>query len=214
MNRHVDDFLQREEKWKNELSKLREIMLDCMLTEEYKWKQPCYSFQQKNILILGGFKNHCVISFFKGALLSDHAYILEKPGENSRHTRFIRIKSIESIIQLEETIRAYIFEAIEIEKAGLSVPPLSPGDLELVEELYQKFNENPSLKKAFFSLTPGRQRAYNLFISSSKQASTRFARIEKYTQRILDGKGINDCVCGLSKKMPSCDGSHKQLTTN
>ena len=162
MNPNVDDFLQREEKWKNELNKLRVIMLDCMLTEEFKWKQPCYSFQQKNIIILGGFKDHCVVSFFKGALLSDHANILEKPGENSRHTRFIRIKSVEDIIKLEETIRAYIFEAIEIEKAGLSVPALSPEELELVEELHQKFNENPALKKAFFALTPGRQRAYHV----------------------------------------------------
>jgi uncharacterized protein YdeI (YjbR/CyaY-like superfamily) len=211
MNPNVDDFLQREERWKNEISMLRRILLDCMLTEEYKWKQPCYTFQQKNVAILGGFKEFCVLSFFKGALLSDSDNLLEKQGENSQSGRILRFKNVEQIIAVESSIRNYIFEAIEIERTGIKMPARAPEDLIFVDELLEKLEANPILKKAFYALTPGRQRAYNMFITASKQPNTRYARINKYTKRILDGKGMNDCVCGLSKKMPGCDGSHKVL---
>lgn len=211
MNPNVDDFLQREERWKNELSLLRSILLDCMLTEAFKWKQPCYTFQQKNVAILGGFKEFCVLSFFKGALLSDTDNLLEKQGENTQSGRIMRFTNVEQISAVEASIRSYIFEAIEIERAGLKLPERAPEDLIFVDELLEKLDANPTLKKAFYALTPGRQRAYNMFIASSKQANTRYARIDKYTTRILDGKGINDCICGLSKKMPGCDGSHKIL---
>lgn len=193
------------------MAELRTILLDCDLTEEWKWRSPCYTFQGSNIAIIGGFKTHCVLSFFKGALLQDPEGILEKPGENSQAARVIRFTRKREIQEKESSLQAYIFEAIEVEKAGLSIDFKEKNELVLVEELLHKFEELPAFKTAFEALTPGRQRGYNLFFSAGKQSQTRTSRIEKYLQRILDGKGINDCVCGLSSKMPSCDGSHKYI---
>jgi uncharacterized protein YdeI (YjbR/CyaY-like superfamily) len=147
----------------------------------------------------------------KGALLSDTENLLVKPGENSQSGRFLRFKSLEEIIAAEPIIKAYVFEAIEVEKAGLKVAPRDPEAEPLIAELTQRFKENPTLKTAFEALTPGRQRAYNMFFNAAKQSATRLSRIDSYTERILNKKGINDCVCGLSKRMPGCDGSHKQL---
>jgi uncharacterized protein YdeI (YjbR/CyaY-like superfamily) len=211
MNPKVDLYFENLEKWKPELEKLRMILLDCMLTEELKWGSPCYSFQKKNLILIGGFKDNCVISFIKGALLSDTKGILSKPGENSQSSRIIRFTNVKEISKLESTIKAYIFESIENEKAGLKVELKKTTEYEFPEELEAKFKKNAALKKAFSALTPGRQRGYLLFFTAAKQSETRTTRIEKYTDRILKGIGINDCVCGLSKKMPSCDGSHKSL---
>lgn len=211
MNPSVDEFLEKIDKWQSELSLVRNILLDCQLVETIKWGQPCYMLNKTNVVILANFKESCAVSFLKGALLSDSENLLVKPGENSQSGRFLRFKSEEEIRALEPIIKSYIFEAIEIEKAGLKIPQRAVDSEPISSELLQRFEENPALKNAFESLTPGRQRAYNMFFSAAKQAATRFSRIDSYTERILNKKGMNDCVCGLSKKMPGCDGSHKQL---
>jgi uncharacterized protein YdeI (YjbR/CyaY-like superfamily) len=211
MNPSVDEFLEKIDKWQSELSLLRNILLDCQLVETIKWGQPCYMLNKTNVVILANFKESCAVSFLKGALLSDSENLLVKPGENSQSGRFLRFKSEEEIRALEPIIKSYIFEAIEIEKAGLKIPQRAVDSEPIPSELLQRFEENPALKNAFESLTPGRQRAYNMFFTAAKQSATRLSRINSYTDRILNKKGMNDCVCGLSKRMPGCDGSHKQL---
>jgi uncharacterized protein YdeI (YjbR/CyaY-like superfamily) len=211
MNPKVDAYFSKLKQWQEELEQLRSIILDCGLTEELKWGSPCYTYDEKNVVILGGFKNNCVISFLKGVLLSDTDKLLVAPGENSQSARIIRFTNVKEIVKLKKTIKAYIYEAVEVDKVGLKVDMEKSKNFELPNELLSKFKTQPKLKNAFQSLTPGRQRAYVMFFSDSKNSNTREARIEKYTKRILDGKGMNDCVCGLSKKMPGCDGSHKFL---
>jgi uncharacterized protein YdeI (YjbR/CyaY-like superfamily) len=211
MNSKVDAYIDNASKWKKELEVLRAILLDCGLTEELKWGSPCYSFKKSNVAIIGELKDSCVLSFFKGALLQDANGILSKPGENSQHARLIRFTNVNTILDLKSVLKAYIFEAIEVEKAGLKIDSSESKQLGIPEEFQHKINENPSLKTAFEALTPGRQRAYLIYFSAAKQSKSRVARIEKYTQRILSGKGINDCTCGVSKKMPGCDGSHKYI---
>lgn len=210
-NPEVDVFFENIKQWKAELEQLRIILIDCGLTEDLKWKQPCYSFKEKNICIIGGFKDFCVLSFFKGVLLQDSAGILVQQGENTQSARIVKITELEQIATLKATLKAYIFEAIEVEKAGLEVPFKSNDELVLVEELQTKLDADATFRAAFTALTPGRQRAYNLYFSGAKQAKSRLDRIEKYTPKILSGKGINDCTCGHSKRMPTCDGSHKYL---
>jgi uncharacterized protein YdeI (YjbR/CyaY-like superfamily) len=161
--------------------------------------------------MLGNFKDNCVISFFKGSLLQDSEGFLSKPGENSQVFRIIRFKTMYDFINVEPFLKAYIFEAIEIEKSGAKLPTLDISTIEIPEELTQNFKENEQFKKAFESLTPGRQRAYIMFFAAAKNVQTRFDRIEKFKNQIMDGKGMNDCTCGLSRKMPACDGSHKIL---
>jgi uncharacterized protein YdeI (YjbR/CyaY-like superfamily) len=211
MNPKVDDFISNAKKWQPEIEQLRMVLLDCGLTEEFKWRTPCYSFQGNNVVLIGSFKEYCALSFFKGTLLQDSNEILSKPGENSQAVRFFKFTNLQEIQELKPIIKNYIYEAIEIEKAGLKVIFKSNTELELVEELQIALDKNPSLKTAFKALTPGRQRAYNLYFSAPKQSKTREARIENYIPRILNGKGFNDCICGLSKKMPNCDGSHKYI---
>jgi uncharacterized protein YdeI (YjbR/CyaY-like superfamily) len=213
-NPAIDVFIEKQEKWKDELSLLREIILECGLTEEFKWRGPCYSYQKSNLLIIGGFKEHCVLSYFKGVLLKDEAKLLVKPGENSQSARFLKFKSVNEILELKDLIKAYIFEAIELEKEGAKVEFTESKEFDLPEELLEKFKEFPELKKAFEKLTIGRQRAYIIHFNGTKQSKTKIARIEKYIPRIMIGKGFNDCVCGLSKKMPGCDGSHRELKSN
>jgi uncharacterized protein YdeI (YjbR/CyaY-like superfamily) len=207
----VDEFLLNAKRWPKELIQLRRIILDCGLTEEFKWQNPCYTYQGSNIIIIGEFKDYCAFSFFKGVLLADVEKLLVKPGENSQSTRLFKFKHVTEILQLEPIIRTYIFEALEIEKTGLKVELKSNSELVFPDELIQKMSGDPEFKKAFESLTPGRQRAYTMFFTSTQSSSTRKNRIEKYVGRILISKGINDCICGLSKRMPSCDGSHKFL---
>lgn len=211
MNPKVDDFLSKLNKWKAEIEAIRNILVDCPLTEELKWGQPCYTYQNKNVIIVANFKEYCAISFLKGVLLHDEENLLVSPGENSQSVKYLRFTNLQEIYQSEKLIKAYVYEAIELEKAGIAVPKKDNNELNLVEELITAFKKNPSLKKAFEALTPGRQRAYNMFFEGAKQSKTRETRIEKYTPQILNGKGINDCTCGLSKKYPYCDGSHKEL---
>jgi uncharacterized protein YdeI (YjbR/CyaY-like superfamily) len=191
MNRKVDVYLSKLEKWKKELEKLRMILLDCMLTEELKWGCPCYSFQHTNIAIIGGLKGYCVLSFFKGSLLNDNEGILVKPGENTQTVRLIRFTGIKQIAEMEPILKAYINEAIEIEEAGLK-PLLKKRPEAIPLEFQKRLDKNRVLKTAFEAFTPGRQRAYILYFSAPKQSKTRESRIEKYTPRILDGKGLNE----------------------
>jgi uncharacterized protein YdeI (YjbR/CyaY-like superfamily) len=213
MNEKVETYLSELKQWKEEISTLRNIVVDCGLIEDYKWRGPCYTYAKSNILILGGFKEHCVISFLKGVLLKDEAEILVKPGENSQSARFMKFRSLSEINKNKDLIKSYIFEAIELEKAGAKVEFTESKEFEFPEELLEKFKEMPLLKKAFEALTIGRQRAYIIHFTGTKISKTRIVRIEKFIPRILSGKGFNDCVCGLSKKMPGCDGSHKFLKT-
>ena len=210
-NPQVDDFLDKAKKWQAEMTLLRELVLECDLTEEFKWRQPCYTFNGKNVLFVSAFKDSCVLAFFKGALLADPSTILTRAGENTQGMRMIRFTNCEQVKALRTEIKQYIFEAIEIEKAGLKVSKTDVASPAYPAELVEVFDKNTELQGAFEKLTPGRQSAYILHFSSAKQAETRLSRIEKLIPRILNGKGIDDCICGLSKRMPSCDGSHKFL---
>ena len=209
MNPKVDLFLSKVKKWQQELETLRSIILDCQLTEELKWGVPCYTFNDANVVLIHGFKEYCAIGFFKGALLQDTDGILIQQGENSQSARQIRYTGMDEIIEKQAVLKAYIFEAIEVEKAGLKVDYKKTSDYNIPQEFQTILNEMPELKTAFHALTPGRQRAYLLYFADPKQSKTRTARVEKYIQQILDGKGLTDCTCGLSRKMPYCDGSHK-----
>lgn len=177
--------------WQEELKELRRIILDCGLTEEVKWGVPCYTFQQSNILILSAFNENCVLSFLKGALLQDAHSLLEKPGENTQAARVIRFTDVREIRKIETILKAYIFEALEVEKAGLTFEFKEQPE-PIPEELQYKLTENPEFKTAFEALTPGRQRGYILYFSAPKQSKTRKSRIEKCTPKILDGKGLHD----------------------
>lgn len=191
-NRKVDGFLKKAKTWKEEYEQLRNIVLDCELTEEFKWMHPCYTFEDKNIVLIHGFKNYCALLFHKGSLLKDTHGILVQQTENVQAARQIRFTSVQEIVELEPILKDYIHEAIEVEKAGLTVDFQKNTELTIPEELQHKFDEIPQLKTAFEALTPGRQRAYILYISKAKQAKTRESRVEKYIENILDGKGLND----------------------
>ena len=192
MNPKVDFYFDKAKKWQKELEKLRIIILDCQLTEELKWGVPCYMFQKSNIVLIHTFKEYCAILFFKGALLNDTLGILIQQTENTQSTRQIRFTKTTEIIEQESIIKAYIFEAVEVEKAGLKVDLKKDTELQFTDELKNKFAKNAQLKTAFNALTPGRQRGYNLYFSAPKQSKTRESRIEKYTLQILNGKGLND----------------------
>ncbi|MCV9885074.1 DUF1801 domain-containing protein [Metabacillus halosaccharovorans] len=211
LNPKVDDFLSEAKTWKEEFVKLREIVLGCELTEEFKWMHPCYTLNGKNIVLIHGFKDYCALLFHKGALLKDAEKILIQQTENVQSARQIWFTNLQEIAEMESTIKAYIQEAIEVEKAGLEVKVEKNKEIIIPEELQTKFDELPALKTAFEALTPGRQRAYILHFTQPKQAKTRESRIMKSIERILIGKGLNDCICGLSKRMPNCDGSHKNI---
>lgn len=210
MNIKVGSYISKLKTWKAEMEALRAILHAFPLTEELKWGKPCYAFENSNIIIIQGFKEYCGLLFFKGALLKDVKGLLVKPGENTQGGRLIKFKTIQEITKLKASIKSYIKEAIEVEKLGLKIEPMEK-ELVLPDELLAIFKKNAPFKKAFNALTPGRQRAYNMFFTAAKQSATRETRIEKYKKQILDGKGINDCTCGLSQKMPYCDGSHRQL---
>ena len=209
MNPKVDAFLSKAIKWQEEMEKLRMIILDCGLTEELKWGCPCYTFQNSNIVLIHGFKDYCAILFIKGVLLLDTECILIQQTKNVQAGRQIRFSDISEIVALEVVLKAYVYEAVEVEKAGLEVEFKKNSEQVFPEEFQHKLDEMPTLKIAFDALTPGRQRAYIFCFSEPKQSKTRESRVEKYIPRILNGKGLNDCVCGLSKKQPNCDGSHK-----
>ena len=191
-NPKVDGFLRKAKKWKEEFEKLRAIVLDCGLTEDFKWMHPCYTFDNKNIVIIHGFKDYCALLFHKGALLQDPHGILIQQTENIQAARQIRFTHAQEIADIETILKNYILAAIEIEKAGLEVELKKTTEYAIPEELQHKFNELTGLKSAFEALTPGRQRAYLLHFSQPKQSKTRVSRIEKCVPQILDGKGLND----------------------
>jgi uncharacterized protein YdeI (YjbR/CyaY-like superfamily) len=185
-------FLDRAKSWKEEMKLLRKICLDCGLAEEFKWMHPCYTFTGKNIVLIHGFKEYCALLFHKGALLKDEVHILVQQTENVQAARQIRFTSYKQIVGMEPTIKAYIYEAIEVEKAGLEVKMKKTSEFHMPEELQQKFYEDPDFKAAFNTLTPGRRRGYLLHFSSAKQSRTRKSRIEKCIPNIFDGKGYNE----------------------
>jgi len=191
-NPKVDFFFKRAKTWREEFEQLRDIVLNCPLTEELKWGKPCYTFQKNNIVIILPLKEYCALLFCKGALLNDANGILIKPGENTQAARQIRLTNVREIVEMETILKAYIYEAIEVEKAGLKVNYKKTAEFIIPEELQNKLDEIPALKTAFDALTPGRQRAYILYFSAPKQSKTRESRVEKCMQQILNGKGLND----------------------
>ena len=212
MNAQITEFIENADRCQVEMKQLRAILLDCGLEEEFKWKQPCYTYKGKNVAIIAKFKHYCALSFFKGVFLKDEENLLEAPGENSQSVRMMKFNDPREKVLNSSLIKAYIFEAIEVEKVGLKVDFKKPKELNIPDELAQKMDSNEIFKTAFENLTPGRQRAYVMFFDQAKQSKTRENRINKYEGRILQGYGMNDCTCGLSKRMPNCDGSHKSLS--
>lgn len=192
MNPKVDWFFNKAKKWQEEFDKLRMIVLDCGLTEELKWGCPCYTFEDSNIVLIHGFKEYCALLFMKGALLKDAKGILIQQTENVQVARQIRFTDIEEITHLEPVLKSYIKEAIKLEKAGVKAPLKKTSEFKMPEEFKNVLDGTPALKKAFYALTPGRQRGYLLYFSSAKQSKTRESRIEKYMPRILKGKGLED----------------------
>jgi uncharacterized protein YdeI (YjbR/CyaY-like superfamily) len=192
MNPKVDFFFDKAKQWHEEFERLRILILDCGLTEELKWGQPCYQWENTNIVLIHGFKEYCALLFFKGALLNDPKGILIQQTENVQSARQIRFTNVKEITKGRATLEAYIFEAIEVEKAGLKVKLKKPSEFKVAEEFQKKLDKHPALKKAFHALTPGRQRAYLLHFSQPKLARTRESRVEKYIPQILRGIGLND----------------------
>jgi uncharacterized protein YdeI (YjbR/CyaY-like superfamily) len=192
MNPKVNFFFRNSQRWRKELEKLRGIVLDCGLAEELKWGCPCYTSEKSNIVLIHEFKEYCALLFHKGALLKDTHGILVQQTENVQAARQIRFDSLEEIVELEPVIKAYINEAVEVEKAGLKVDYKKTAEFKMPEEFQVRLDEDPVFKTAFESLTPGWQRGYLLHFAAPKQSKTRESRIEKYRQQILDGKGLND----------------------
>jgi uncharacterized protein YdeI (YjbR/CyaY-like superfamily) len=192
MNPKVDWFFDKAGRWQEEFEKLRMIVLDCGLTEELKWGCPCYTFQKSNIVLIHGFKDYCALLFMKGALLNDDSGILIQQTENVQSARQIRFTDIREIYDMESVLKAYVHQAIEVEKTGLKVDYKKATEFTIPEEFQRKLDHDSALNAAFYALTPGRQRGYLLYFSGAKQSKTRVARVEKYMQQILDGKGLDD----------------------
>ena len=191
-NPKVDWYFDKAGKWQEEVCKLRTIILDCGLTEELKWGKPCYTQENSNIVLIHTFNEYCALLFFKGALLKDAKSILIQQTENVQSARQIRFTNLSEIVKLESTIKAYIKEAIKVEKSGLKVELKKTKEFNIPEEFQKQLDENTALKTSFEALTPGRQRGYILYFSGAKQSKTREARVEKCIPRILDGVGLND----------------------
>ena len=192
MNPKVDWFFAKDTKWQKEYEKLRMIILDCGLMEELKWGCPCYTFQNTNIVLIHGFKEYCALLFFKGSLLSDPNSILIQQTENVQSARQVRFTNVREIVKMDKVLKAYVYEAIEVEKAGLKVKLKKTPDFKIPEEFQKQLDKKPALKKAFDALTPGRQRAYIFYFAQAKQSKTREARVEKSMKQILNGKGLDD----------------------
>ena len=192
MNPKVDFYFSKATKWQEEINRLRTIVLDCGLEEELKWGVPCYTYEENNIVLIHTFKEYCALLFFKGALLNDTKGILIQQTKNVQAARQIRFTSASEIVKSATTVKAYIYEAIEVEKAGLKVSFKNTGDFPVPVEFQNKLDKNAALKKAFKALTPGRQRAYIFYFSQPKQSKTRESRVDKSIPQILDGKGLND----------------------
>lgn len=192
MNPKVDFYFNKAGKWQKELEELRRIVLDCHLTEELKWGCPCYTFENSNIVLIHVFKEYCALLFFKGVLLQDAEKILIQQTEHVQVPRQARFTDVREIMKLEPVLKAYIYEAVEVEEAGVKVPLKKTADFDVPEEFQNKLDAMPALRSAFEALTPGRQRGYLFYFAQAKQSKTRTSRIEKYMQHILDGKGIDD----------------------
>jgi uncharacterized protein YdeI (YjbR/CyaY-like superfamily) len=192
MNPEVDWYFTKAKKWQKEFEKLRTIILDCGLTEELRWGKPCYTFQKSNVVLIHGFKEYCALLFIKGALLRDTKDILIQQTENVQAARQIRFTNVREIVEMEPILKAYVHEAIEVEKAGLKVDYKKTSEFKIPEEFQKQLDEIPVLKRAFTRLTPGRQRGYILYFSAAKQSKTRQARVEKCVPQILNGKGLDD----------------------
>lgn len=192
MNPKVDKFVSKAKTWQEEFEELRRILLDSGLTEDFKWGKPCYTLGESNIVLMHGFKEYCALLFFKGVLLEDAADILISQTENTQATRQIRFTNADEIVEMEHILKAYINNAIEVEKAGLEVEYKETSEFNMPEEFQHILDENPDLKFAFEALTPGRQRGYLLYFSGAKQSKTRTSRVEKSVQKILNGEGLND----------------------
>ena len=192
MNPKVDFYFNKAQKWQEEFEKLRMLILGSGLTEELKWGVPCYTFEKRNIVLIHGFKEYCALLFFKGALLNDAKGILIQQTKNVQAARQIRFTSVRQIVKMKPVLKAYIYEAVEVEKAGLKVNFKKTTEFKIPEEFQNKLDAIPDLKTAFYALTPGRQRAYILHFSQPKQSKTRESRVEKCMQQILNGKGLDD----------------------
>lgn len=192
MNPKVDFYFNKVKKWQEEVTQLRSVVLDCGLSEELKWGVPCYTFQENNIVLIHEFKEYCALLFFKGALLNDFGGILVRQTENTQATRQIRFGNVLEIVEMKATLKAYIHEAIEVEKAGLKVDFKKTSEFQMPDEFQHKLDQIPALRAAFEALTPGRQRGYLLYFSTAKQSKTRESRIEKCMPQILNGKGLDD----------------------
>jgi uncharacterized protein YdeI (YjbR/CyaY-like superfamily) len=192
MNPKVDWFFDKATNWQKEYEKLRTILLDCGLTEELKWGCPCYTFEKRNIALIHGFKEYCALLFFKGALLNDANGILIQQTKNVQSARQVRFTNLQDIVKMEPILKTYIYEAIEVERAGLKVKLKRTSDFKIPGEFQKKLHKNSALKKAFDALSPGRQRAYIFYFSQPKQSKTRESRVEKYMKQILNGKGLDD----------------------
>jgi uncharacterized protein YdeI (YjbR/CyaY-like superfamily) len=192
MNPKVDWFFDKATKWQKEYEKLRKIILECGLIEELKWGQPCYTFQNTNIVLIHGFKEYCALLFFKGVLLNDPNGILIQQTENVQVARQVRFTNVREIVKMERILKAYIYEAIEVERAGLKVKLKKTSEFKIPVEFQNKLDKMPALKKAFDKLTPGRQKAYIFYFSQPKLLKTRESRVEKYLKKILNGKGLDD----------------------
>ncbi|GAO43851.1 YdeI/OmpD-associated family protein [Flavihumibacter petaseus] len=192
MNPKVDFFFDKTSQWQAEFQQLRNILLDCGMMEELKWGVPCYTYNNHNVVLMHGFKEYCALLFFKGALLQDPEGILVHQSENVQSPRQIRFTSVKEIVKLEKVLKVYVFEALEVEKAGLKLAPKKTSAYAVPEEFQKQLDKSKTLKKAFEALTPGRQRAYLLYFASAKLVKTREARVEKYKSQILAGKGLDD----------------------
>ncbi len=192
MNPKADWFFEKDTKWQAAYEKLRTIILDCGLIEELKWGCPCYTYQNTNVVLIHGFKEYCALLFFKGTLLNDPDGILIQQTKNVQSARQIRFTNVKEIGKMEKILKAYVYEAIEVERAGLKVKLKKTSDFKVPDEFQAKLDKNSALKKAFEALTPGRQRAYIFYFSQPKLSKTREARVEKYIKQILNGKGLDD----------------------
>jgi uncharacterized protein YdeI (YjbR/CyaY-like superfamily) len=214
MNPTVTQYIASAKHWKEELQAIREILLETELIEDFKWRTHCYTHNNKNIVIIAPFKEYFALAFFNGAAISDSGKLLIKAGANTQSGRQLRFKDSKEILNQKAIIKKYIKEAISIQSTNIVETTKPAVPLVEVQELNTIFKSDVAFKKAFLALTPGKQRGYLIYFSGAKQAETRVTRIEKYRDRILAGIGITDCTCGLSKRMPNCDGSHKLLNKN
>jgi uncharacterized protein YdeI (YjbR/CyaY-like superfamily) len=214
MRSTLDEYFEGLQRRKKVMIALREILNSNGLTEAKKWNKPCYTIDGKNIAMLYDFKDHCGLGFFKGVLLKDPENVLQIPGEFSRQSRYLKFDELTEVESQLDSIIDFIQQAIEVEKSGAEIPQHETDEIEFPPILLQVFGENQSLQQSFEQLTKGRQRGYLIHFTSTKNETTARGRIEKCAERILQGKGLHDCICGFSNRLPRCDGSHKYHLTD